>query len=565
MEYRPREKTHSPLATLALTVLLIIMTGVLGILIGIYIGYFDYEPPNVTTLFQPTPTPTRPAILYVADGDQYFAEGKLKDAINAYEQAIMLDPTDDVPFIRQSRLLVYTRDTAKAVERAAEAVALNPNSPENLAYYCRALDWEARYAEAYDACSCAIELDPGYAEGYAFLSEVYADQGNWRVARSTAEEALAANFQSMDAHHNMGYALEVQGRYDQAGEFYENAIILAPKLAPLYIDAGLIYLGLGDYETAADRFKKAIKLNPFDAEAYTLLGRTWYTNGEYVRAIDALEQSLGVDPAYVNPFRGESAWGYLGLVYYVRQNYEKAIEFFPKAIETGENLALRRARQVEIYTEVQSLTGSTSIPLLRGRFRPSNIPGDLSYVADLQPVSYRNELELNPDQTCGQLIAQSIQNEATLIGSTPALTFTQAFSQTSGTARLDLTTGLLSLDLDRLPRPPLTPYEIQLNYWPNQTESLGYFQPDVSQQAQASVMFEQKRSAPVEYYYLLGLSHAYLSPPQCQQAIPWLLRSLEIENAGWSPAWAGLRICPSPDSPPTPVPTFTPMPTDTPQ
>jgi tetratricopeptide (TPR) repeat protein len=332
----------------------------------------------------------------------------------------------------------------------------------------------------------------------------------------------------------------------------------------LYIDAGLIDYALGDYESAGSRFRKAIKLNPFDAEAYTLLGRTLYTNGEYARALEALEQGLGVDPTYVSPRRGESAWGYMGLVYYTRQNFEKAIEFFPKAIEMGESQSLRRAREVEIYTQVESLTGSTSIPVLAGRFRLASEGGNLVYVAELAPVVYRNDLDLDPDQSCGELVAHSIQNEATLIGSTQPLTFTQAFSQTSGTARLDLATGLLSLNLSRLPQPPLSLYEVQMSSWPNRSESLGFFQPDAANQAQVSVQLDKNNSAPVEYYYLLGLSYAYLAPPLCDQAIPWLLKSLEIDSSGYSPAWAGLRICPSADSPPTPIPTFTPVPTPNP-
>jgi tetratricopeptide (TPR) repeat protein len=276
MYYRPREKKRGPLLTFVLYVLLTCMLAMLALLVGIYIGYFDIETPTLAKQFEPTPTPTRSAVLYVGDGDSYFAQGKIKEAIDAYEQAIRIDPNNDVPYIRQSRLLIFARDTGRALDRAAEAVALKPDNPENLAHYCRALDWEARYAEAIEVCSCATQLDPDNAEAYAFLSEVYADTSNWQLAQATAQQALDVNFQSMDAHHNMGYALEVQGRYPEAVKFYDNAITLAPNLAPLYVDAGRIYLnGLADHETASERFKKTIKLSPFDAEGYDLLGWTY--------------------------------------------------------------------------------------------------------------------------------------------------------------------------------------------------------------------------------------------------------------------------------------------------
>ncbi len=560
MYYRPREKKRSLTATILLSMLLVVMLAVLAGLLAIYMGYVDIRPPTLAERFAPPPTPTRPAPLYIADGDQYFAEGKLSQAIDAYEQAIRIDPTLDVPYIRQARLLVYTRNTARAVDRAAQAVRLNPHSAENLAHYCRALDWEAQYADALNACACAIEIDPNYAEGYAFLSEVYADLGNWRLAQANAQTALDTNFQSMDAHHNMGYALEVQGRYRQAIEFYENAIKLAPNLAPLYVTAGRIYHnGLGDYEKAADRYKRAIRLSPFDPEPYDLLGWAYYFNGENVRAIDALEQSLGLDPGYVNPYRRESAWGHLGTIYYTRQNFEQAIEFLQKAIEVGESEFLRRARQVDIYTEFQTLTGSKTVPVLRGRFSGDGNPG---YVAELNPVNHRTDSNFDADQSCGELIKQSIESETILLESTQALTFTQTFSQATGTAMFDPVGDTLTLEISNLPQPPATPYEIRVTFWPNRTDSVGYFQPDLQGQVRVNIQFKEKLPAPIEYYYQLGLAYAYLEPRRCDQAVPWLLRALEIDSSPYSPAWAGLRICPSPNSPPTPVPTWTPVPTE---
>ncbi|MDX1523835.1 MAG: tetratricopeptide repeat protein, partial [Anaerolineae bacterium] len=154
-------------------------SAILVMMLGIYFNYVEFEPPVLAEQFQPTPTATRPPALYIQDGDLAFAEGNIPAAIEAYEQAISLDPTNDVPLIRQSRLLVYSRDFAKAVDRAAKAVQINPDSPENLAYYCRALDWEARYEEAFDACSCAIEKAPAYAEAHSLLGFYHFDE--WRV------------------------------------------------------------------------------------------------------------------------------------------------------------------------------------------------------------------------------------------------------------------------------------------------------------------------------------------------------------------------------------------------
>jgi hypothetical protein len=111
-----------------------------------------------------------------------------------------------------------------------------------------------------------------------------------------------------------------------------------------------------------------------------------------------------------------------------------------------------------------------------------------------------------------------------------------------------------------MPQPETSPYEVTVNFWPNRIDDVGFVQPDGNQQIRTNIQFEETLTAPAEYYYTLGLAYAYLDPPQCDQAVPWLLTALEIDSGGYNPAWAGLRICPSTESPPTPIPTATPSP-----
>lgn len=567
MYYRSRERKRSPLVALFKLTLLVVLSGVLAIGVGIYTDYFDgtsfdIEVPALADAFKPPPTPTREPILDIADGDMYFAQGKIQDAVRAYERAIQSDPTNDVPFIRQARLLIYMRNSAKAVNRAEQAVLINPNSAENLAYYCRALDWEARFLDAFDACSCAIDTDPTYAQGYAFMAEVYADQGNWRAATDMAEQALALNYQSLDAHYNMGYTLEIRGQYQDALEFYSNAIRLAPNLGPLYVSQGQVHYALGDYDSAIESFRKGIRNNPYDPEAYNWLGWTYYVTGDYIRAIDAYEQSIAVDPAYLGSRRGTSPWGNMALAYYARQNFEEAIQLFPKALELAENDFVRRARRVEIYTEVPTLIGPESIPVLRAQFEPPIEPmSSMSYQAAFEPVIYTSRLDFDAEEGCGASIVRSIQNQSSLLGPTQSMTATQLFNDASGTAHLDLSTGRLVIDLYDLPDPILSPYEIKVMFWPDREDSVGMFEPDANDVARINILFEEKLSAPIEYYYGLGLAYTYLEPRECNNAMPHLLKALDMDINAYNPAWAGIRRCPGfANTPPTPIPTFTPAP-----
>jgi tetratricopeptide (TPR) repeat protein len=503
--------------------------------------------------FDPTPTPTLTAAYHITQGDIYFAEGQLQQAIDSYERAIAMEPDNDVPYEKEALLLVYTGDTARALTQAEQAVLLNPARSENLARYCQTLDWEGHYSQAFDACECAIELAPDYAPAYAYLAEVYADQADWIPASRTAQQAIEVDFQSPDAHHNMGYALEVQGRYDEAVEFYENAITLRPNLAPYYLSAGQTYYWLGRFEEAADRFGKAIKLNPTDPVGYDQIGWTYHAEGESIRAIDALQQALSVDAVYYR------AWGRLATIYYLRQNYEEAIKNFPIAIDLAEKRFLQQARDIQIFTEIEGATEPESVPILQGRFEKDVESDNLTAV--ILPVEWTHQPASAVGlETCGHLIAQTLQNQLIRVSPSQDVNFTQAFSQTRGSATLDITSGELYLDMENLPPPQNIPYEVRVRYRPDEVETLGFVQPDAGRSVETRFSFDGRSDAPTSYYYGLALSFVYLEPPRCEEAIPWLLKAVEKDPAYYNPAWEGFKTCPTEDAPPTPLPTPTPLP-----
>jgi tetratricopeptide (TPR) repeat protein len=520
-----------------------------------FIYYLETYRPEWSRPFEPSPTPTRPPQAYIAEAEAYYGQGQLDEAISAYEQAASISPTDTSVHIRLAQFLILRQRTAEAAQRAKEAVLLEPSSPQTLATLCRALDWEGEYAPALDACECSAELDPNYAEAYAYLAEVYADLNDWIPARQNAQKAVDLNYQSMDAHRNQGYVLEKQGRYRQAVDAYENAIVLHPKLASLYISAGRNYRALGKYTEAIDRFEKAIRLDPAAPEGYTELGWTYYTAAQYSRAIDTLEQATRVGPDYA------LAWGRLGNVYYVLQQYEEATPALQQAIKLAERDYLRRARQVVVVGQDTSQDPPRSVELMRGIFLPLDGQGAEPMKAHLSPTLSQPRPVPQSDQTCGDLIASGLRSPSaapsvadggnTSAPATPAGTPTPPplFLGADGQADLDMNTGILKLELTGVPQPQTVPYEAQLLMWPGKTMSLGYFQPDATGKATVDFALQKTHPAPVDYYTLLGLSYVYLG--QCDKGTPWLLDSLDIDSNPSSPAWQGLNDCP--ENMPTPT------------
>ena len=70
--------------------------------------WFIREQPEWARPFELTPVPTKAAISYINEGDIHFAEGQLHQAIAAYEQAIFLEPDNDVPYNKQAKVSFVT-------------------------------------------------------------------------------------------------------------------------------------------------------------------------------------------------------------------------------------------------------------------------------------------------------------------------------------------------------------------------------------------------------------------------------------------------------------------------
>jgi tetratricopeptide (TPR) repeat protein len=514
---------------------------------GTFVYYLWAYQPEWSRPFEPTPTPTRAPQSYILEAEAHYGQGQLDEAIHAYEQAVTIVPDDTASRIRLAQFLTLRQRTAEALRYAREAVLLEPSNPSALATLCQALNGEGQHAEAFDACECAIELDPEYAEAYAYLAKVYVDTGDWIPARNYAEQAVDLDYQSMDAHYNQGYVLEAQGRYRQAVEAYENAIVLHPKLAPLYVSAGQNYRVLGQFTEAIDRFERATRLDPASPVGYDQLGWTYYTAGQYSRAIDTLEQLTLIDPDYT------TAWGHLGIVYYVLQQYEEVIAALGQAISLAEQDYLDRARSVIIIGQDTTRDPPQPIEVMRGDFPPPGSEDADTISASLSPILSQARIIPKPEQTCGDLIAyklgrQSIipgENDAADVGDTENKaipTPVARFLDASGTATLDFKAGQLNLELTGVPQPEGIPYEAQLLMWPDAKESLGYFQPDAEGTASLNFTFKDVRSAPVDYYTLLGFSYVFLD--QCDKGVPWLLDSLDIDPSSTNPAWQGLAECP---------------------
>ena len=164
---------------------------------------------------------------------------------------------------------------------------------------------------------------------------------------------------------------------DQAPQFTGAVPVMHDHLnASTYIEKGWSLTSLGDYNGAIQALSKALELAPDDAQAQSQLGWAQMLQGDYDVALGSFQQVLMKEPAnslarinvgYIclkKRIFGEAiehlskairldndkkatlyAHYYLGLVYFEREMYEDAENFFQKTLVLGPNL-------IEAYYEM---------------------------------------------------------------------------------------------------------------------------------------------------------------------------------------------------------------------
>ncbi len=345
--YRPAKARANPYR---------IMLWISLILLGIWL-LMGIQRGQVEPLFEPTPTPTRTAGSYIQEAQAYFQAGKLDDpdapqpaplrpdAIDTYQRALDMDPSDAHAWAEKARIQTYSitmlsndADRLERLEQALEsidkAVELNPDDSDIHAIRAFVLDWYASsplisderrqelLLEAESEAVRAYGLDPENGLALAFYAEVLLDQQKWSQAEQNAAKAISIAPNSMDAHRVYATVLESLGQYRSAIEQYLKAAEISPNLTFLYVYVGRNYLSLRLYDRALEYYARAAEINKQLGVKNPIpnleIAKTYSQQGEFFIASRNAETALGFDPTNANTY------GQLGIIYIRSRNYEGA-------------------------------------------------------------------------------------------------------------------------------------------------------------------------------------------------------------------------------------------------
>jgi TonB family protein len=217
-------------------------------------------------------------LAYFQDAQTTNDAGKYKPAVDAYDQALKLDPKVDTNNIAAAAYFNYgfhkqtEGDNATALLYAQKAVALSPRTSQYYILLGEAQTAQGDYANAIATLKKSEALDD--KKNSVVTSRILADEGNAELAQGDKVNGMADLNRAKLADGHAPFAYEYLFSYYIKSR--NNAAALTPlmQLAQLQptepvwqIHMGNIYLSQNNVASAREAFKKALALKPDSPDA----------------------------------------------------------------------------------------------------------------------------------------------------------------------------------------------------------------------------------------------------------------------------------------------------------
>ncbi|HEX5834882.1 MAG TPA: tetratricopeptide repeat protein [Pyrinomonadaceae bacterium] len=227
---------------------------------------------------------------------------RFQDANDLYRSAIEADSNHLDAQLSAAELFTQKYNYADAAEFLKDALKINSNSAR--AYLDLARNKRMEGGEEVNAAlNRALSINPNYVEALSLKAALALDSGQFDIATTELDKALKINAHSLEAHslraamnylqdrefepevaatlaiaprygevyNTLAHYATITRRTEQAAQFAQRAIQLAPRLWDAHLALGMSLLRLGQMEQGRASVEKAFKGDPFNVWAKNTL------------------------------------------------------------------------------------------------------------------------------------------------------------------------------------------------------------------------------------------------------------------------------------------------------
>lgn len=204
------------------------------------------------------------------EGDQLLRQQQYAQALQAYEEALRLDPRNFHAWNGKGTALYSQGNYKKAFDAYQRATEIDPDDPVVWVSAGLALNRLQRYQQAIVHFERAISLDPQYVSAWTGKADAQLDMNQPEEALASYEQALTYDSRSFQAWNGLGNARSSLHDFTNAVDAYTHALQVNPRSAVAWCNKAEALIQQGNYRAALDALKEATELDRSYARGWTL-------------------------------------------------------------------------------------------------------------------------------------------------------------------------------------------------------------------------------------------------------------------------------------------------------
>jgi tetratricopeptide (TPR) repeat protein len=301
---------------------------------------------------------------------QALSEGNTKKATSLLEKSVQLRTEKAKQFSEKAAQdwvdignIAFLNDSLKALNAYQNAIRLDPSSLvawNRLGHILKRLGRLEEAKQAYEHLLELAENDESFqAIAYGNLGIIYQIRGELDKAEEfhrkslEIDKALGRQEGMANAYGNLGIIYGIRGELDKAEEFYRKSLEIEKALgrqegmANAYGNLGIIYGIRGELDKAEEFYRKSLDINKAlgrqegMANQYGNLGIIYKTRGDLDKAEEFYRKSLDINKALGRQENMANQYGNLGNIYRTRGELDKACAYWQKSQELFSNIGAK--------------------------------------------------------------------------------------------------------------------------------------------------------------------------------------------------------------------------------
>ncbi len=213
------------------------------------------------------------------EGDQYLKMQHYSQALQAYEEALRIDPRNFYAWNGKGTALYNQGNYRKALEAYQHATDIDPESATVWVSAGLALNRLQRYQQALVHFERALRIDPNYVAAWNGKGDAQLDMNLPDDALNSYEQALTYDPRSFQAWNGLGNARSSLRDYSGAVEAYTHALLVNSRSAVAWCNKAEALMRLGHNRAALDSLNEATEMDKSYIRAWTLKAEVYESLG----------------------------------------------------------------------------------------------------------------------------------------------------------------------------------------------------------------------------------------------------------------------------------------------